>query len=184
MQHNCQREKAPVFTLGSPDARSFSRGKRGIAGNLSFAVLDRDALVEEMKNIWHQIAPKAMFTAAGNASVRASEDFSNALDMVNWNKTASEAAQGSFLPGGGDYGFSGTGAITPGTKPGSNDMFNPAKNSWEPSKDQIHVPPGFTPLRGNNVQYADTLPPIDLTLTFNIQMLRNFCKRVWQLITK
>lgn len=28
-----QRDKAPVFTCGSPDARSFSRGKRGIAGS-------------------------------------------------------------------------------------------------------------------------------------------------------
>ncbi len=28
-----QRDKAPVFTCGSPDARSFSRGKRGLAGS-------------------------------------------------------------------------------------------------------------------------------------------------------
>ena len=28
------REKAPVYTMGSPDPRSYSRNKRGIAGNL------------------------------------------------------------------------------------------------------------------------------------------------------
>lgn len=39
-----QREKAPVYTMGHPDPRAFSRGKRGIAGTLIFAVFDRHAL--------------------------------------------------------------------------------------------------------------------------------------------
>jgi len=39
-----QREKAPVYTMGSADPRAFSRGKRGIAGTLIFAVFDRHAL--------------------------------------------------------------------------------------------------------------------------------------------
>lgn len=38
------REKAAVYTLGSPNPRSFSRGKRGIAGTLIFNVFDRDVL--------------------------------------------------------------------------------------------------------------------------------------------
>lgn len=42
------REVAPVYTMGSPDARSFSRGKRGISGSLVFVQFDRDALIEEM----------------------------------------------------------------------------------------------------------------------------------------
>lgn len=40
------REKAPIFTLGSPNPRSFSRGKRGIAGSLIFITFDRPALYE------------------------------------------------------------------------------------------------------------------------------------------
>jgi hypothetical protein len=40
-----QREKAPVYTMGYPDPRAFSRGKRGIAGTLIFAVFDTHALV-------------------------------------------------------------------------------------------------------------------------------------------
>lgn len=40
------REKAPIFTLGSANARSFSRGKRGIAGSMIFTVFDRMALYE------------------------------------------------------------------------------------------------------------------------------------------
>lgn len=40
------REKAPIYTMGSPNPRSFSRGKRGIAGSLIFTVFDRPALYE------------------------------------------------------------------------------------------------------------------------------------------
>lgn len=46
--YSVTREKAPIYTLGSPDPRSFSRGKRGIAGNLVFTVFDRDALLSEI----------------------------------------------------------------------------------------------------------------------------------------
>ena len=46
------REKAPVFTLGSPNPRSFSRGKRGIAGSMMFTVFDRPSLYNVIaKNI-------------------------------------------------------------------------------------------------------------------------------------
>jgi len=40
-----EKEKAPVYSMGSPEPRSFSRGKRGIAGSLVFTVFDRDALI-------------------------------------------------------------------------------------------------------------------------------------------
>ena len=45
-----QREKAPVYTMGEADPRSFSRGKRGIAGSLVFVVFDRSALLEIMRD--------------------------------------------------------------------------------------------------------------------------------------
>lgn len=47
--YSVSREKAPVYTMGSAEPRSFSRGKRGIAGTLVFTVFDRDALIEEFK---------------------------------------------------------------------------------------------------------------------------------------
>lgn len=49
ISYSTAREVAPVYTMGSPDARSFSRGKRGISGHLVFVQFDRDALLEEMK---------------------------------------------------------------------------------------------------------------------------------------
>lgn len=159
-----EREKAPVFTLGSADARSFSRGKRGIAGSLVFAVFDQDSLVEAMKRVWDKIAPVAMFTAAGNNAVSGSEDFTKALDMIKWNNAASEKMSGT------DFGYSGTSAISANSEKGSNNIpelnQDGSINSWKDSGDTINVPAGFSPIRGNNVLYADTLPPFDITLTF------------------
>ena len=48
--YSVSREKAPIYTMGSAEPRSFSRGKRGIAGTLVFTVFDRDALIEEFKD--------------------------------------------------------------------------------------------------------------------------------------
>jgi hypothetical protein len=48
ISYSVNREKAPVYTMGSADPRSFSRGKRGIAGTLIFIMFDRHALLGEM----------------------------------------------------------------------------------------------------------------------------------------
>ena len=162
-----QREKAPVFTLGSPDARSFSRGKRGIAGSMVFAVFDQDSLVDAMKRIWDKIAPPAMFTAAGNKQISGTENFMNAVDMLKWNITAEEAIA-ETQPG--NFGYVGTSAITASTNTnGSNNkpvLTNNEVTGWIDSETKIRVPAGFSPIRGQNVLYADTLPPFDVTLTF------------------
>jgi hypothetical protein len=48
--YTVQREKAPIYTMGSADPRSFSRGKRGIAGSMVFMVFDRSALLDAFKD--------------------------------------------------------------------------------------------------------------------------------------
>ena len=48
--YSITREKVPVYTMGSAEPRSFSRGKRGIAGNLVFITFNRDALLAELKD--------------------------------------------------------------------------------------------------------------------------------------
>jgi len=50
LSYTIQREKAPIYTMGSADPRSFSRGKRGIAGSVVFHVFDRSALLEVMRD--------------------------------------------------------------------------------------------------------------------------------------
>ena len=49
--YSITREKVPVYTMGSAEPRSFSRGKRGIAGNLVFISFNRDALLAELGDI-------------------------------------------------------------------------------------------------------------------------------------
>jgi hypothetical protein len=43
------REKAPIYTMGSPDPRSYSRNKRGIAGSFVWINFDRHALLENFQ---------------------------------------------------------------------------------------------------------------------------------------
>ncbi len=45
ISYSITREKAPIYTMGSADPRSFSRGKRGIAGTLIFVVFDRHVIL-------------------------------------------------------------------------------------------------------------------------------------------
>lgn len=174
-----QRDKAPVFTMGCPDARSFSRGKRGLAGSMSFAVFDHDSLVASLQSVWDEIAPVAMFTAAGNmpsSKTALTEDFSDILDMIGWNKTTSEAAlegEGrdgygmSFGAGSGGNAY--TSEIAAQRASGSNntpvlDDEGNFVDHWRESDDDIFVPAGFTPIRGENIVYADTLPPSTINL--------------------
>lgn len=48
--YSITREKVPIYTMGSAEPRSFSRGKRGIAGNLVFTTFNRDALRVELSD--------------------------------------------------------------------------------------------------------------------------------------
>lgn len=50
ISYSVTREKAPLYTMGSADPRSFSRGKRGIAGTLIFLVFDSHAMLDHFTN--------------------------------------------------------------------------------------------------------------------------------------
>lgn len=50
ISYTIQREKAPIYSMGEADPRSFSRAKRGIAGSMVFVVFDRFALLEAMRD--------------------------------------------------------------------------------------------------------------------------------------
>lgn len=167
-----KREKAPVFTLGSPDARSFSRGKRGIGGSLVLAQLNRDALMDELvddDNMWKAIAPVAMFTAAGNLYKRTSEKFANALSTTGWN-TMVESTQDGMAAGGnfnssGAWTGDGTGfGFSGGTSTANN--VTPGQQVGNDGTSKVNMPPGFGLIKQANILYADMIPPFDVTLTF------------------
>jgi len=74
------REKAPIYTMGSPNPRSFSRGKRGIGGSLIFTVFDRPGLYNMLDSdrgrnmrYWtrsHNVLPGAGAATTGRARNR------------------------------------------------------------------------------------------------------------------
>jgi len=64
ISYTITREVAPIYTTGSPDPRSFSKGKRGIAGTLVFQKFDRQALRDLMdKSVY--VAKNDDFQAIG-----------------------------------------------------------------------------------------------------------------------
>ena len=50
ISYQVTREKSPIFTMGSADARGFARGKRAIAGSLIFIQFDTEPLLFELAN--------------------------------------------------------------------------------------------------------------------------------------
>lgn len=46
------REKAPIYTMGSADPRSYSRNKRGIAGSFVWINFDRHSLMDHFEHTW------------------------------------------------------------------------------------------------------------------------------------
>jgi len=48
------REKAPIYTMGSAEMRSVSRGKRGIAGTMIFVIFDRSPLISGLSELKFQ----------------------------------------------------------------------------------------------------------------------------------
>lgn len=134
-------------------------------------MFDHDSLIEAMKRSWTLIAPKAMFTAAGNISLGQSENFINALDMIKWNKKTTQAIIDGYGVDSG-YGFAGTSQINAYQKSGSNgapimDESGYFVDGWQESADKVYVPAGFDVITGDNIVYADMIPPFDVTLTFN-----------------
>ncbi|GIV21957.1 MAG: hypothetical protein KatS3mg023_3708 [Armatimonadota bacterium] len=49
------REIAPIYTFGDPSPRTFVKGKRGIAGTMTFTQFDKHALIESVFNVGEQI---------------------------------------------------------------------------------------------------------------------------------
>lgn len=81
ISYSVTREKMPVYVMGDANPKSFSRGKRGIAGSLVFTVFDRDSLVS-LKN-----DPNLMITkAAANLGSATPSNVAGSLEMSQWDE--------------------------------------------------------------------------------------------------
>ena len=125
------RAKAPIYSLGSADPRSFSRGNRGIGGSFILFNFDHDTLIEALteKNTWEQIAPPAMYTAKGN---------------FNADRTSKDADFETLLSNT-EFGDIAVGDVD--SRTGSHEDY------------QVNVPSTFDLIQANTILYADQLPP-------------------------
>ena len=84
-----QREKAPIYVMGSVDPKSFSRGKRGIAGTMISLMLDKHFLEHEgFTNADKPLLDKSEIFADPNkafATESARGAYSNSLTRVDGN---------------------------------------------------------------------------------------------------
>lgn len=98
--YSVTREKAPIYTLGSANPRSFSRGKRGIAGSLVFTVFDRDALhaLKDNAVVYHH--GLSGINAAGQVNPLPVNQFddTSATDDINQWKTPVKPRYSDEIP--------------------------------------------------------------------------------------
>ena len=87
--YSITREKVPVYTMGSAEPRSFSRGKRGIAGNLVFVTFNRDALLEELSD-----GPQIQKYQANNYSNNSDTGALQFTSIEEWDAHMSSLASG------------------------------------------------------------------------------------------
>lgn len=71
VSYKVDREKAPVYTMGSVDPRSIARGKRLISGACVFVTFDRDSLLSTMNDPANNV-PQPYLNKADVANMKAS----------------------------------------------------------------------------------------------------------------
>ena len=86
ISYSVTREKAPIYTMGSANPRSFSRGKRGIAGTLVFVMFDHDALLKGLAE--HINKTKGLFRRIGGDANW------EALSIDEWDEQLGRIASG------------------------------------------------------------------------------------------
>ena len=101
ISYSVTREKAPIYTMGSADPRSYSRGKRGIAGTIVFVMFDRHVILSALggyrgdggllfQSDIDDIRPEFVAPQSGN--------FAATLSSVGGTTTAADTVQNQESP--------------------------------------------------------------------------------------
>lgn len=137
LQFSISREKARIWTLGSPDPRSFSRGKRSIGGALVFVLFDRNALIQAFRD--SRTPGQGGFFTSGD-EVRT--DF-NPTQLNDFNQTVVDSTV--FDAFGNPTQLTGGNLVVGGADPNTattNNFFSASSDPW----------------------YADQIPPFQLSV--------------------
>ena len=136
ISYSITREKAPIYTMGSADPRSFSRGKRGIAGTLVFVVFDRHVILSNLGGYAE---------GGGLQFVSDIDDIRPEFSDMNESGTALGAAGGLSA------------VLTTGA-----DSINVPGNNIDQQESPLTSVGSDQALAG--AWYADQIPPFDVTL--------------------
>lgn len=147
LSYSVSREKAPIFTMGSADARTFSRGKRGISGQLVFVQFDRDALMDEMSKDYKG-APEMMKIQQYKANMSGVGRDSNTLGIEDQILNGLKS-------------MSSTGVTTYGINSWDDQMtkMGYANVKDDAGFDSNNLTDFYTP------EYADQIMPFNITIT-------------------
>lgn len=123
ISYSITREKAPLYTMGSADPRSFSRGKRGIAGTLIFIVFDRHALLGAFGMFQPNETQRLVFLSDKD-DVRP-DPLINASDLTVAQLTTSSAAEVGAIVQGQESPLTSVGSDQEVTAPWFSDQIPP-----------------------------------------------------------
>lgn len=99
VSYRINREKAPVYTMGSVDPRSIARGKRMVSGVCVFIIFDRDSLLEAMSDkVYIGKDELATYgTTAGTAAIKAGGSLNVVSEQNSSNPSAIKVASAPVL---------------------------------------------------------------------------------------
>lgn len=154
IQYSITREVLPRYTFGDPNPRTFVKGKRAIAGNLTFSQFDKHAILQFAKKLWQD----------SNGNI-----VGNIADMIKFFNTNNPGGPNN-LPGGVFNNGSSMGMPTAApsgiSNPGIFSIENIASNNAISSDIQNAI----QTVGSRNFRYTDQIPPFDITIAFVNEM--------------
>ena len=115
LSYSITRQKAPIYTMGSPDPRAFARSKRGIAGSMIMTTFDRHALADFMKD--STFAAKIGSYEAGSANpykrAEAERPGPSALGSAIQGMSPAQIGSSPALAAAAKAAYNGTGQVAP-----------------------------------------------------------------------
>ncbi len=148
------REKAPIYTMGDPNPRSFSRGKRGIAGSMTFITMDRSALWAVMHDKDHYYYAHPLETVGAEG------------DLNSTSGTATTPSGNGYLQTDSSGNITVDTTINIGTSEGVYNFNNATRDIWSLTSmltDIVNNGGSIASLKTQAVYY-DQIPPFNTIL--------------------
>ena len=158
IRYAVSREKAQIYTLGSPSARATARGKRSVSGAFVFTLIDRKGLV------------KAMADAGGDTNGRVflnNDEIANFANSANQAKPTASQNYRDSTRAGGTFGSAGIIGSTTTAKQSAFVPFTDSSIFKETNFGQPVAP-----------YIADQLLPFDITIVGVPEYGSAFAKRL------